>query len=129
MYWLLLVICSFVVVITWSALLAVILRPWIRLPILWWNRQERKVALQQLTSKKYIFLVGVCQWGWGCFLGLTLFDYLRARYGGERTLDLTPLRLLGTFVTWSLAGIWYGWMQRNSSQALTRYNGPDSQLH
>jgi len=120
--------CCFIVAIIWNILLVVILRPWIRLPILRWNRDEGKAALKRLTPKKYIFLVGVCQWGWGCFLGLTLFDYLSARYWGEPARDLPPLRLLGTFVTWSLVGIWFGWMQRRSAQGLARYEKPDSLL-
>jgi hypothetical protein len=90
---------------------------------------EGKAAIQQLTSRNYILLVGVLQWGWPCFLGLTLFDYLSARYWGERTLDLTPLRLLGTFVTWSLIGVWFGWMQRRSAQGIARYKKPDPLVH
>ena len=129
MHWLLLIPCVVVVSIVWDTFLAIVLRPWIRLPLLAWNRKEGKIALDQLSTKSYIVLVGVLQWGWACFLGFTFFDYLSSRYWGEHTLELTPLRLLGALLTWSLVGIWFGWMQRRSSQGIARYKKPDSLVH
>ena len=129
MHWLLLVPCVAVVTIVWDTFLAIILRPWIQLPLLGWNRKEGKIALDSLNAKNYILLVGVLQWGWACFLGFTLFDYLSAHYWGEYTIEVTPLRLLRALLVWSLVGIGFGWMQRRSSRGIERYEKPDSLIH
>jgi len=67
------------------------------------------------------------QWGWACFFGITLFDYISNRYFGVPRIPL--YEILGRLLVWSLVGIWFGWMMRNSSQGIARYKKPDSLLH
>jgi hypothetical protein len=88
--------------------------------------KETRAVLNQLKPWKRILVEGVLQWGWTCFLGSTLFDYLSYRYWGEGNRMLSTQRLLASLLMWSLAGIFLSWMQRRSSQGLARYKKPDS---
>lgn len=109
----------------WFPFLAVILRPWVR--VFPFDKGNKLVpALSDLTRAKFILIAGVLQWGWACFLGIALFDYLSYKYWGGAGRLLSPQRLLASFVTWSLAGIFFGWMTRNSSQGIDRRSKPDS---
>jgi hypothetical protein len=128
MYWLLLVPCVLIVWIVWTTFLSIILRPWLRLPLLPWSQKQWTVASQQLKPTSYVLLVGVFQWGWTCFFGITLFDYLGNRYFDEPVSKLSLPRILVSLLIWSLAGIGFGWGMRNSSQGIARHKKPDSLL-
>jgi hypothetical protein len=89
MRWLLLAPCVLAVWLVWWTFLAIILRPWVRLPLLaFWNKQETAAVLRQLKPRGYILLVGF-QWSWACFFGTTLFDYVSNRYFGGRVPRLS----------------------------------------
>jgi hypothetical protein len=129
MRWLLLAPCVLAVWLVWWTFLAIILRPWVRLPLLaFWNKQETAAVLRQLKPRGYILLVGF-QWSWACFFGTTLFDYVSNRYFGGRVPRLSLPETLESLLIWSLGGIWFGWTMRNSSQGIARYKKPDSLLH
>jgi hypothetical protein len=108
----------------WTTVLAVMLRPWLRLPLLPWKGKERNAVIRELKPASYILLVGVFGWGWTCFFATILFDYLSRRYFGERALASSPSEALGRLLIYSLVGIWFGWTMKNSSQGLARYKNP-----
>jgi len=126
-HWLLLLPCVLVACLIWFPVLSLIVHPWVRV-VPFDKGKETVPALSDLSRAKYILVAGVLQWGWACFLGNALFDYLAYRYWGGTARMLSPQRLFVSFVTWSLAGIFFGWMTRNSSQKIAPPSKPDSQL-
>ncbi len=127
MSWLLIVPCVLIVCVVWFPLLALILRPWV-LVFPFSNKMGTTPELPHVSRTKYILVAGVLQWGWACFMGNTLRDYLGFRYWGETSGALSAQRLFVSFIIWSVAGISFGWMMGNLSQGIARDSKPDSSL-
>jgi len=106
--WLLIFPAVLVVVFGWNALLAVVLRPWVRLPFFLFSKpKESKKSLRELPPRVRALVAGVFQWGWGCFLAITLWNYLTWRYFADASMKPTVRGLAVQFAIWSVAGFFF----------------------
>lgn len=113
---LLLIPCWFVFGLVWNAFLAIVLRPWIRLPlfpILNWIKAVNSV--RQLGATGYVLVVGVLWWGWTLGGGFVLFEYLRHTYhlDNEQLSFKVSVGIEGVLmalVLWSLTGLIFGYI-------------------
>jgi hypothetical protein len=104
----LIVPCVAVVVLVWYPFLAVMLRHWIHLPLLPF-RKGTQTALRSLGPVPYVLIGGILLWGWPCFAGIALSDYLNRRYWEAQHLGGLPTHgLLWSFLIWSATGVGYG---------------------
>jgi len=110
MSWLLLVPCVLVIGVIVDALLAMVTRPWIRLPVFpLLNIKAAREAFRGLSPRVYVVVVGVIGWGWTCFGGITLWEYLRFHYWGLSASRFSVFGVIWGFFVWSAAGIWFGY--------------------
>ena len=103
-----------VVLFVWYPMVALLLRPWIHLPLLPFGKRRKWLStLHQLRPAAFVLVGGILFWGWPCFAGLALFDYVSGRYWrAQSVLKLPTHGLLWSFLICSVAGVGYGCIMR-----------------
>lgn len=118
---LLLILCIPVSVIVVNAVVSMAARPWIRLPLFpLFNLKASQEAYRGLSRGAYAVVVGVFGWGWTCFFGITLSDYLDHRLLRETVRVPSLSAAVVGLVVWSVAGAGFGYAMRGPTPRGTR---------